>query len=119
MKVEEFKAWFEGYTEDMIGTPSITQWEKIKKKVSEIDGTSVNTVYIDRWYRDYYPKYSWISYPLVSYGSTSTPLSATSTSSSSYLQSVESKSAMDVTDTCTLMYNMGKADFVSEKEDVA
>lgn len=114
MKVEEFKAWFEGYTEDMNGTPSIMQWEKIKKKVSEIDGTSVNTVYVNRWYRDYYPY--WSTHPYVSYGTSST-YGGTGVVLLNASNQAEDYNA--VTDTCTLMYNMGKADFVSEKEDVA
>lgn len=36
MHLSEFQAWFEGYTEEMTGTPSKTQWAKIKKRVKEI-----------------------------------------------------------------------------------
>ncbi len=51
MKREEFKAWFEGYTENMDGPPGAKQWDRIKARVKEIDGTSViySPVYVDRW----------------------------------------------------------------------
>jgi len=117
MKVEEFKAWFDGYTEDLVGTPTITQWEKIKKKVSEIDGTSVNTVYIDRWYRDYYG-YPWRTYPLVTYCSSSGTSVAPLTATSAYLN-VSDTITDNTTDTLSLMYSMGKAERAMENEEAA
>lgn len=36
MNIAEFKAWFEGYTEDMEGPPSAAQWERIKSRVGEL-----------------------------------------------------------------------------------
>lgn len=36
MHLSEFKAWFEGFTEEMKGPPSKEQWAKIKKHVKEI-----------------------------------------------------------------------------------
>ena len=47
MHLQEFKAWFEGYTEAMKGAPSEKQWARIKEQVKKIDGT---------WY------YSWPQY---------------------------------------------------------
>lgn len=38
MTPQEFKAWFEGFTEAMTGLPTEAQWEKIKDRVSKIDG---------------------------------------------------------------------------------
>lgn len=38
MTTQEFKAWFEGFTECIEGTPSKKQWERIKNRVAEIDG---------------------------------------------------------------------------------
>ena len=39
MQVSGFKAWFEGFTEDMVARPTETQWARIKAKVEEIVGT--------------------------------------------------------------------------------
>ena len=60
MKTEEFKAWFEGFTESMDSTPNEKQWKRIKAKVAEIDGTSV--VYTDR-YHSYFPYAAASVYP--------------------------------------------------------
>ena len=50
MHLQEFKAWFEGYTEEMDGPPNAKQWKKVKKRVDEItpDWTP-RTVFIDRY----------------------------------------------------------------------
>lgn len=51
MTPSEFKAWFEGFTEAMEGRPNGEQWEKIKKRVAEIDGKTVTEkVFIDRYW---------------------------------------------------------------------
>lgn len=66
MTLSEFKAWFEGFTEDMDGAPSVRQFDKIKAKVSEIDDKPIEkTVFIDR-YHDYFPPRFWTQ-PYVSY----------------------------------------------------
>lgn len=50
MTLSEFKAWFDGFTEDMAGPPSKKQWERIKSRVGEITGQAVSyPVYIDRY----------------------------------------------------------------------
>lgn len=50
MKITEFKAWFEGFTENIEGAPTEAQFEKIKAKVAEIDGQPVTErVYLDRY----------------------------------------------------------------------
>lgn len=55
MNLSEFKAWFEGFTEDMDGPPNAKQWKRIKARVKEIDGTAITyPVFIDRW-RPYWP----------------------------------------------------------------
>lgn len=54
MNLSEFKAWFEGFTEDMDGPPNSKQWKRIKKRVSEI--TSEPTpypIFVDRYVRPY------------------------------------------------------------------
>lgn len=50
MTLQEFKAWFDGFTEEMSGAPNKKQWERIKKRVKEIDGTAVSyPVFVDRY----------------------------------------------------------------------
>lgn len=56
MTLSEFKAWFEGFTECMDGTPDKDQWKRIKARVKEIDGAPVTkTVFIDRYLPTYRP----------------------------------------------------------------
>jgi hypothetical protein len=54
MNTNEFKAWFEGFTECMEGTPNKKQWEKIKQRVDEItsEPTTVRYFY-DHYYHPY------------------------------------------------------------------
>jgi len=55
MKLNEFKAWFEGYTEEM-DKPTKKQWDKIKDRVAEIDGELITiTIFVDRYLPPYYP----------------------------------------------------------------
>lgn len=55
MNLTEFKAWFEGYTEEMDGAPSKKQWEKIKGKVCDITPNPTPApVFIEK-YREYFP----------------------------------------------------------------
>jgi hypothetical protein len=55
MTLAEFKAWFEGFTEDMEGAPTPKQWKRIKDRVKQIDGTVLTkeVVYLDRYWPDY------------------------------------------------------------------
>jgi hypothetical protein len=71
MTLAEFKAWFEGFTEDMESAPTTKQWKRIKDRVKQIDGTVLTreVVYRDRWWRDYWSAPIW-NEPLVArYGS--------------------------------------------------
>lgn len=52
MTLSEFKAWFEGFTENMDGPPSADQWKRIKKRVKEIDWTPRH-IFIDRYVHPY------------------------------------------------------------------
>jgi hypothetical protein len=56
MTNNEFKAWFEGFSESIERTPTAKQWEKITAKVKLIDGavSYPYVVYRDR-YVDRYP----------------------------------------------------------------
>lgn len=102
MKLSEFKAWFEGYTESMDGTPSKKQWERIKEQVKDIDGVSVSyPVYIDRYVKPYWGDwYSTTRMSGVGVGgsSTGTYLSSNSTSNTKNFDGVSA------------MYAAGKAE---------
>lgn len=51
MTLAEFKAWFEGFTEDMDGPPDAKQWKRIKARVKDIDGTAITRhVYVDHYW---------------------------------------------------------------------
>jgi hypothetical protein len=51
MTLQEFKAWFDGFTEEMDAAPNKKQWERIKKRVKEIDGAAVSyPVFVDRYW---------------------------------------------------------------------
>ena len=67
MTNNEFKAWFEGYTEEMKDSPTKAQWKKIKVKVKEMDGNSVW-----RYYQPYWNNWTYISSPGQITGGTST-----------------------------------------------
>jgi hypothetical protein len=71
MKLDEFRAWFEGFTEDMDRAPTAKQWKRIKERVAEIDGAPVTErIYLDRYWPVVQPLYpsrpSW--YPYWAYG---------------------------------------------------
>lgn len=69
MTLNEFKAWFEGFTESMGGTPNAKQWKRIQKRVGEIDGSPITErVYIDRYiepFRQHWPRPYWNTTPAV------------------------------------------------------
>lgn len=66
MTLNEFKAWFSGFTESMDGVPDEKQWERIKARVKEIDNVAItNTVFVDRYvepYRRYWPNVPYWSF---------------------------------------------------------
>jgi len=75
MTLAEFKAWFEGFTEGMEGAPSANQWDRIKERVAQIDGTAITreVVYRDRYWptiinRPLEPYISWSSAAPAVYG---------------------------------------------------
>lgn len=73
MTLAEFKAWFEGYTEDMDKAPTEKQWKRIKKRVAEIDGTPITReVWVERYRPWYYPS-------ITAFGSSSTTTTIPST----------------------------------------
>lgn len=67
MTPQEFKAWFEGFSEGITDKPTIKQWQRICKRVKEVDGTPISyPVYVDRWVKPYWRP--WCDPPIVYYG---------------------------------------------------
>lgn len=119
MTPNEFKAWFDGFTEAMGGLPNETQWAKIKARVAEIDGKAISyPVYVDRYWPRTWPRYddSWRLY----YGATGAfPLSG----GVSYSGNSEPRTTLQCRavsnggvgsiefDSMAALYAVGKADF--------
>jgi hypothetical protein len=58
MTLQEFKAWFDGFTENMSETPTKLQWDRIKSRVKGINNVAVTyPVLIDRYWPNIYPHY--------------------------------------------------------------
>ena len=85
MTLAEFKAWFEGFTEDMEGSPSPKQWKRIKDRVKQIDGVAITkeVIYRDRYWRDYWSMPIW-NEPLVARYSAGTADAVSATVMPSY-----------------------------------
>ena len=100
MTLSEFKAWFEGFTENMDRLPTKKQWARITKRVDEI--TEVATpwpIFVNRHVRPYTPY--WIE-PTIG------PVrSFTATSSPNLQQSVASN------DVRAMFTNAGRAEYKS------
>lgn len=83
MTPNEFKAWFDGFTEAFAGCPTKVQWTRIKARVAEIDGKRVTeTVYIDRYVRPY-PYWQYLGHGVCS-GSTGNAIGSNKTESYSW-----------------------------------
>jgi hypothetical protein len=58
MNLPEFKAWFEGFTENLDGLPTAPQWKRINEKIKKIEDAPPVTRYVfddyhhpwRRWY---------------------------------------------------------------------
>jgi hypothetical protein len=68
MTPNEFKAWFDGFTEAFDGKiPTKAQWDRIKARVADIDGKALTErVYVDR----YWPTHLRLPYWTTYYGTT-------------------------------------------------
>lgn len=63
MHLSEFKAWFDGFTEEMDGAPTPKQWKKIKDRVKEITADyTPPTVFVDHYYRPWRPYWGYEPY---------------------------------------------------------
>ena len=83
MNLQEFKAWFEGFSENMNGVPTKKQWEKIQAKIATIEDKPPMSypVFIDR-YRHWFD--SWPYRPIYAtsgYAQTSNNLTVSQPSS--------------------------------------
>lgn len=73
MTPQEFKAWFEGFTEAMSGSPTKEQWKRIKARVGEIDDVAVSyPMFVDRYVR-HYPHYVWSTFTITSTSGSNPP----------------------------------------------
>jgi len=59
MTTQEFKHWFEGFTENMRGEPNKKQWARIRERVSEINEVD----YVHPWYFSWYPAKTSTTFP--------------------------------------------------------
>jgi hypothetical protein len=82
MTLQEFKAWFDGFTENINGVPSKKQWERIKERDGQINGVAVTReVYYEWWPRYWTTAPVWINTPT----SSTTDAGSITTSSTSYM----------------------------------
>jgi len=114
MNLQEFKAWFEGFTDVLEGCPNEKQWEKIKERIKEIDGTPITEkIYVDRYYPTYpyYPYYYNHPWNVLYCGGTKGFSSGLEGCSAQYLTSQNNLNTNEVFDSCQAMYTLGKAEF--------
>jgi hypothetical protein len=54
LTLNEFKAWFDGFSEGIEKIPTERQWAKIKSKMKEIDDTPTSyPIFVDRYVQPY------------------------------------------------------------------
>lgn len=105
MTLNEFKAWFEGYTEGLEGAPTKAQFDRIKEKVKEIHGEVPTSypVFIDRyWHR------RWNDYWTTTGGTLSSPSVTVFASNASLAD--KGNSVTEVFDPQAAFYALGKAE---------
>jgi hypothetical protein len=110
MTPQEFKAWFDGFTEALPGLPNETQWGKIKERVAQIDGKPVSyPVYVDRYWPS--PRRYWETPYWLDGGVTVRTLSGTSTLSANADNSADKFREMLAQDPLPAMKALGYEDF--------
>lgn len=112
MTPQEFKAWFDGFTEAIDKAPTQKQWDKIKERVSEIDGRQTSyPIYVDRYVRPAYPH--WYPYGISPMCNIS-GLGVVTTNSTQFASGSPARgvqpSANNSFDSLTAMNALGKAD---------
>jgi hypothetical protein len=109
MNLNEFKAWFDGFTESLDGAPTEKQWARVKERVAEIvPQATPYPVFVDR-YAPGYPYWQWHYYGPY-YGTTCG--SAVSNSVGSQTTAVSFSS--NFSDTLMALFaDLGRADFAS------
>ena len=70
MNIQQFKAWFEGFSENIGTEPTPKQWAKIKAKIHELrEETPMPYAKLED-----YPRYKWGDSISAGFGSTQIPL---------------------------------------------
>ena len=104
MKSSEFKAWFDGFSENIDGQPNAKQWKRIKARVEDIDGESITPTvireYVDRYLPRPYRSWPYWSEPYITYKNPSFSCGNNVASVSDTLLSVEN--APNFTDNFTV-----------------
>ncbi|ENN86054.1 hypothetical protein RHSP_31883 [Rhizobium freirei PRF 81] len=116
MTLAEFKAWFEGFTETLEGAPSEKQWERIKARVAEINGTvTTYPVYVDRYMPPYRPWYVGTPLNPIIYGANTSAIAGVAMNSAEAGENVKlsfGAVAPDF-DSVNAMTSLGKAEYRS------
>lgn len=115
MKLDEFKAWFEGFTEDMDRAPTAKQWKRIKERVAEIDGVAISyPVYVERYWPAPRPWYMYPTWSSAGCTSNTVLLSSNLTGAvNSYSQCVDGQASSIPFDGVSAMFAAGKAEAAS------
>ena len=98
MNLPEFKAWFEGFTENLDGAPTKAQWKKIEKKVEGlVEEPTPWPIFVDRYIRPraiwwHETPYHWVSSSNVFSNTAKTPPAQWVSSSNNGLQAAISSS---------------------------
>lgn len=109
MTPNEFKAWFDGFTEAFDGKiPMKAQWERIKARVAEIDGKAITEkVYVDRYWPTYVKTYP--SYPVTTFTTTCGGAGVGAVTGASYSLAV-GQSSIAAFNSSQAMLELGRAD---------
>ncbi len=110
MQVCEFKAWFEGFTEDMTKLPTVKQWARIKARIEDIDGVpTTERIFIDRYWRRYEPYWTWTVTPFVP----TTWVGGTGGTQTAASNSVQLAGTQTVLNACQAFTALGRAEAAS------
>ncbi len=115
MTPQEFKAWFDGFTEAFTGVPTKAQWSRVKERVGEIDGKPVTErIFVDRYYPlyqrhwDYRPY--WSTYSANAVGLNTTTLNCSTHAVGMTSNAVNQYRQATAFDSVGAMADLGRAD---------